>query len=77
MLLKSKLVRDYCLFLWPKQNSIHQRENKTMKKLLYLPLRVLLLVGTTVSAQQPKFGHINTSELLSIKPGRASAEVKM
>ena len=77
MLLKSKLVRDYCLFLWPKQNSIHQRENKTMKKLLYLPLLVLLLVGTTVSAQQPKFGHINTSELLSIMPGRDSAQVKM
>jgi outer membrane protein len=77
MLLKSELVRDYCLFLWPKQNSIHQRENKTMKKLLYLPVLVILLLGTTVSAQQPKLGHINTNELLSIMPGRDSAQVKL
>lgn len=48
-----------------------------MKKLLYLPFLVLLLMGTTVSAQQPKLGHINTNELLSIMPGRDSAQVKL
>lgn len=48
-----------------------------MKKLLYLPLLVLLLVGSTVSAQTPKFGHINTNELLSIMPGREGAQQEL
>ena len=48
-----------------------------MKKLLYLPVLVLLLVSSTLPAQQPKFGHINTNELLSIMPGRDTAQVRL
>jgi outer membrane protein len=61
----------------PQTKSIHQLENTKMKKLLYLPFLVLLLVGSTVSAQTPKFGHINTNELLSIMPGREGAQQEL
>jgi outer membrane protein len=48
-----------------------------MKKLLYLPFMVLLLLGTSASAQQPKFGHIDTSQLLSEMPGREEARTQL
>jgi outer membrane protein len=48
-----------------------------MKKLIYLPFMVLLLLGTSVLAQQTKFGHIDTSQLLSVMPGREEARTQL
>jgi len=48
-----------------------------MKKLLFLPLLALLLMGTTASAQQPKFGHIDTNQLLRVMPGREDAQAQL
>lgn len=50
-----------------------------MKKLLNISLLVLFLLGSVaVFAQQPvKLGHIDTSELLRMMPGRDSAQVQL
>jgi len=48
-----------------------------MKKMFFLISLVLLLFATGVHAQQPKFGHINTNELLGIMPGRDSATAQL
>lgn len=50
-----------------------------MKKLQNITLLVLFLLGSaTLFAQQPvKIGHINTSELLAMMPGRDSAQVEL
>lgn len=50
-----------------------------MKKLLNISLLVLFLMGSVaLFAQQPvKLGHIDTSELLRMMPGRDSAQVQL
>ncbi|HSV87277.1 MAG TPA: OmpH family outer membrane protein [Bacteroidales bacterium] len=48
-----------------------------MKKLFFLALLVLMLFASGAHAQQLKFGHINTNELLAVMPGRDSAQVQL
>ena len=49
-----------------------------MKNLIKLIIIALFLFsGTTVNAQNYKFGHVNSQELLSIMPERDSAEAKI
>ena len=48
---------------------------KNLVKLIIIAL--FLFSGTTVNAQNYKFGHINSQELLSIMPERDSAEAKI
>ena len=49
-----------------------------MKNLLKLiVITIFLFSGTTVNAQNFKFGHINSQELLSLMPERDSAEAKI
>ncbi|HAJ99087.1 MAG TPA: hypothetical protein DCM62_03600 [Bacteroidales bacterium] len=48
-----------------------------MKKLLLIVTLVLVFFGTSAVAQQPKFGHINTNELLRVMPGRDSAQAQL
>ncbi|MCD6565511.1 MAG: OmpH family outer membrane protein [Bacteroidales bacterium] len=49
-----------------------------MKNVIKLIVIILFLFsGTTVNAQNYKFGHINSQELLSMMPERDSAEVKI
>ncbi len=49
-----------------------------MKNLLKLLVIILFLFsGTAVNAQNYKFGHINSQELLSLMPERDSAEAKI
>ena len=49
-----------------------------MKNLIKLIIIALFLFsGTTVNAQNYKFGHINSQELLSIMPEKDSAEAKI
>jgi len=52
-----------------------KNEMKNLIKLIVIAL--FLFSGTTVNAQNYKFGHINSQELLSIMPERDSAEVKI
>jgi len=42
-----------------------------------LVITLLLFSGTTVNAQNFKFGHINSQELLSLMPERDSAQAKI
>ena len=49
-----------------------------MKNLIKLIIiAIFLFSGTTVNAQNYKFGHINSQELLSIMPERDSAEAEI
>ncbi|HSV75589.1 MAG TPA: OmpH family outer membrane protein [Bacteroidales bacterium] len=48
-----------------------------MKKTVLLSLLVFFIFATGLHAQQPKFGHINTNELLGIMPGRDSAQAQL
>ena len=49
-----------------------------MKNLIKLVVIILFLFsGTAVNAQNYKFGHINSQELLSLMPERDSAEAKI
>lgn len=50
-----------------------------MKKLLSISLLMIILLGSaTLSAQtEQKFGHINTSELLRMMPGREEARQEL
>jgi len=48
---------------------------KNLVKLIIIAL--FLFSGTTVNAQNYKFGHVNSQELLSIMPERDSAEAKI
>ncbi len=49
-----------------------------MKNLIKLVVITLFLFsGTTVNAQNYKFGHINSAELLSLMPERDSAQAKI
>ncbi len=49
-----------------------------MKKTLSLLFLLLILGSATISAQTDnKFGHINTSELLSMMPGRDEARMEL
>ena len=52
-----------------------KNEMKNLIKLLVIIL--FLFSGTAVNAQNYKFGHINSQELLSIMPERDSAEAKI
>jgi len=46
-----------------------------MKKMFLVASLLFVLLGASASAQQVKFGHINTNELLRVMPGRDSAQV--
>jgi outer membrane protein len=48
---------------------------KTLMKILILS--VALLISVNLSAQGPKFGHINTSELLTAMPEREAAQKEL
>lgn len=48
-----------------------------MKKLLFLPLVALLIMGATASAQTLKIGHIDTNQLLRVMPGRQEAQTQL
>ena len=52
-----------------------KNEMKNLIKLVVITL--FLFSGTTVNAQNYKFGHINSQELLSLMPERDSAEAKI
>jgi outer membrane protein len=45
-----------------------------MTKILKLTFLLVILFAFTLSAQSPKFGHINSSELLGLLPGTKSAD---
>jgi len=48
-----------------------------MKKMFLVASLLFVLLGASASAQQVKFGHINTNELLRVMPGRDSAQVAL
>ena len=52
-----------------------KNEMKNLIKLVVITL--FLFSGTTVNAQNYKFGHINSQELLSLMPERDSAQAKI